>query len=259
MEEEVMGSLYKRGKVWWMKFYVDGRTVRKSTETKRLLEAKALLKLQEGEIAQGKQVIPQAGRLRFEELARDFLTDYQTNGKSSLDKAKRSVRHLARCFGGMPAVNITTDRVRAYIQDRQQDGISNAEINRELAALKHMFNLALRGERLHSKPYIPTLKESNIRKGFFEPEAFRAVLSELPEPLKPMATFAYFTGWRKGEILNLTWGQIDLSGGTVRLEPGTTKNEDGRLVVLPVELHTVLRELRTKTSSVERERGQIIP
>ncbi len=42
--------------------------------------------------------------------------------------------------------------------------------------------------------------------------------------------FAYLTGWRvPSEILPLEWRQVDFAGGTVRLDPGTTKNDDGRL------------------------------
>jgi integrase len=254
-----MGSLYWRGGVLWAKYYQNGRAIRRSTRTAKETEAKRLLKLWEGEVAQGKRVTPHTDRLRFEELAEDFLTDYRINGKRSLDKAERSVRHLARSFGGMRAREITTDRVRRFIEQRQQAGASNAEINRELAALKRMFNLALRAEQLFTKPYIPALQENNVRTGFFEEEAFRAILAELPESLKPVVLFDYYFGWRKQEILGLTWRQVDMAAGTVRLEPGTTKNKDGRLVVLPAELHAALRDQRQRTSVLERQDGHIIP
>jgi integrase len=52
---------------------------------------------------------------------------------------------------------------------------------------------------------------------------------------------------------------VDLAAGTVRLEPGTTKNKDGRLVVLPAELHAALRDQRQRTSVLERQDGHIIP
>jgi integrase len=161
----------------------------------------------------------------------------------------------------MRAMDITTDKVRKYMAGRQEAGYSNAEINRELAALKRMFNLARQQSppKVDHVPYIPMLPEDNVRKGFFEPEAFRAVLKELPEPLKPVATFAYYTSWRKEKILNLTWGQVDLDGGIVRLEPGTTKNREGRTVFLPTELDTPLRQQWAKTNTLERQRGQIIP
>jgi integrase len=254
-----MGSLFKRGNIWWVKYYQNGRPIRESTGSKRETEAKRFLKLREGQVAQGKRVMPQAERLRFENLVDDFLADYRINDKRLLDKAERSVRHLHHFFGGMRAREITTDKVRAYIQQRQKEGVSNAEINRELAALKRMFNLAVRSERIFSKPSIPSLQENDVRKGFFEEEAFRAILKQLPDPLKPVVLFDYYTGWRKEEILGLTWQQIDLEAGTVRLDPGTTKNREGRLVVLAAELYDALRAQRAKTSALEHKRGRIIP
>jgi len=47
---------------------------------------------------------------------------------------------------------------------------------------------------------------------------------------------AYYTGMRQGEILNLTWDQVDLREGFVRLNPEHTKTNDGRLVPLTGEL-----------------------
>jgi integrase len=60
------------------------------------------------------------------------------------------------------------------------------------------------------------LKENNARKGFFEHGEFIAFRNALPEYFKPVVTFAYYTGWRKQEILSLKWNQVDLNGRTVR-------------------------------------------
>lgn len=75
-----------------------------------------------------------------------------------------------------------------------------------------------------------------------------------------MATFAYHTGWRRTEILTLEWRQVDFSAGTVRLDPGTMKNDDGRVfpfAVLP-ELKTMLEDQRAHTDRVQSERGKIV-
>ena len=90
-------------------------------------------------------------------------------------------------------------------------------------------------------PYIPMLRENNVRKGFFEHEDFVAVRDALTQYLKPLVTFAYHTGWRREEILGLTWKQVDLREGTVRLEPGETKNRQGRTVYLEPELLSLLK------------------
>jgi integrase len=156
--------------------------------------------------------------VKFEDLARDFVNGYCINGKRSLDKAQRSVRHLQGFFGGMRAVDITTDKVRTYIGNRQDEGVSNAEISRELTALKRMFNLVLQTpSKVPQKPYIPILQEKNVRKGFFEHDEFIALRAALPLDLRSMVTFAYYTGWRKEEILALTWDRVDLQARTVRL------------------------------------------
>ncbi len=60
-------------------------------------------------------------------------------------------------------------------------------------------------------PYIPMLKENNVRKGFFEDSEYRVLLHALPQYLKPVLAFAYWTGCRRGEILSLEWRQVDLA------------------------------------------------
>ncbi len=93
--------------------------------------------------------------------------------------------------------------MKAYIDNRMNEGLSNASINRELAALKRMFHLAAQctPSKVSMIPYIPMLKESNVRKGFFELEEYKALKEVLPEELRPVVTFAYHSGWRKEEIL----------------------------------------------------------
>ena len=89
--------------------------------------------------------------------------------------------------------------------------------------------LALQSEKLLTRPYIPMLKERNVRTGFFERDQLDAVIAHLLEPLQGMVLFAYLTGWRiPSEVLTLEWRQVDFRAGTVRLEVGTTKNDRGR-------------------------------
>jgi integrase len=85
------------------------------------------------------------------------------------------------------------------------------------------------------------LEESSPRQGFFEPWQFAALLPQLPDFLRPPITMAYWTGWHmRSEVLSLTWDRVDLEDGTVRLYRGTTKNKDGRLFFLPLELKAVV-------------------
>jgi integrase len=53
-------------------------------------------------------------------------------------------------------------------------------------------------------------------------------------------TAAYYTGWCQPEILGLTWNRVNLRARTVRLDPGTTKNQEGRTVYLDGEVLDIL-------------------
>lgn len=238
-----MGNIYQRGKVYWIKYYRNGKPYRESTKSKKEPDAKRLLKKREGEISEGKLPGIYFERVRFDELAEDFLRDYRINEKKSLVRAERSTGHLKRYFEGMRAPGINTPRIEAYVESRLEEGAKNATINRELSALKRMLNLGARQTppKVDRVPHIPMLKENNVRKGFFEHGEFIALRDALPDYLKSLVTFAYKTGWRVSEITGLTWNKVDLGQGIVRLEVGETKNDEGRTVYLDDELKEVFQ------------------
>ena len=136
-------------------------------------------------------------RVTFYDLSVDLLTDYEVQGRKSLYWVRIKVeKHLGRFFGGKKAHNIVTPDINHFISVRQTERACNAEINRELAALKRMFNLGIQAEKIEKKPHIPRLPENNVRRGFFEPWQFDALLPKLPNYLRPVATFSYYSGWR---------------------------------------------------------------
>jgi integrase len=68
-----------------------------------------------------------------------------------------------------------------------------------------------------------------VRKGFFEQKQFESIYQILEDPYNDMLELSYFTGWRKGEIVNLKWENIDKEDNLIRLYPDETKN--GRVIV----------------------------
>jgi integrase len=234
------GCVYLRGRVWWIKYPLNGEMIPESSGSDKESDARKLLKRRLGEIVIGRFVGPDAEKVTVSELADDVVNDYRINDKDS-NKAERSARRIKDFFGGYKAHSVGTDLVRKYIAQRQAEGAANATINRELAFLKRGFNLGIQAEKILRKPYIPMLKENNVRTGFFEHGEFVAFRGALPDYLQPVATFAYYTGWRKQNILDLMWNQVDLNARTVRLNPGTTKNDAGQMVILDGELLDVIR------------------
>ena len=259
-----MGQLRKRGGVWWIRYYRDGRRFEESARTGKYEAARDLLKRHEGDIAKGMPLTSAIGRFRFEDAQKDIENEYAVNGRKSIEELKRRIKlHLAPVFRGRRMATITTADARAFTKRRLDAKASPGEINRELAILKRMFTLAVKGNKLMVRPHIPMLQENNVRVGFFERDTFEAVRAALPAPLRPIVTFAYLTGWRiQSEILTLQWRQVDLKAGTVRLDPGTTKNRDGRLFPygshLP-ELRDVLEDQKRVTTAVETAEDKICP
>ena len=277
-----MGSIYKRGKTYWIKYYRNGKPYRESVKSVKEADAKRLLKKREGEIAQGKLPGIYFDKVRFDELAKDFLSDYKINQKKSFVRAQRSVNHLKETFEGMRVPEITTTLINGYIEDRKnwtctecdnkfepQDscpvcgsedmnpGAANATVNRELAALKRMLNIGAQQTppKVDRVPYIPMLRENNVRKGFFEHEQFLALRDALLYHLKPFVTFAYKFGWRDTEIAELIWNQVDRTQWIVRLEVGETKNDEARTVYLDEEL----KEIFSRAWEARKESGKLIP
>jgi len=270
-------GVLKTSDVWWLKYRANGRVIRESSGTDKRDEAMRLLKRKEGAAVEGRPVIMREDKVTITQLAETLRADYKANGRRSADRLEVSLAHLLPFFGERKAVQLPTSEITRYKAARQEEGAANATINRELAALKRMYRLAVDGELIHRAPRISKLEENNVRKGFFERDQFEAVRRHLSadrprkDAAKPssttypgtrgrVATFAYITGWRiRSEVLALQWSQVDFKAGTVRLEPGTTKNKEGRVFYMTPELRATLEEQRAATEAVQRATGRIIP
>ena len=88
-----MGTIYKRGKTYWLKYYRNGKPYYESTKSSKETEAKRLLKKREGEISEGKLPGVYFDRVKFDELSEDLLRDYRINQKKSLVRVNRGIEH----------------------------------------------------------------------------------------------------------------------------------------------------------------------
>jgi integrase len=81
----------------------------------------------------------------------------------------------------------------------------------------------------------PRLSERNVRQGFLTDAQYTRLAAECGAEglwLRALLEVAYTYGWRIGELKAMRVSQVDLRTRTIRLEPGTTKNQDGRTVVM---------------------------
>ena len=180
-------------------------------------------------------------RLTFEEMAKAYLEDYELQRYRSMNTAKPRVGHLGGFFGTWTADAITGDAIRQYQLQRRQQGAESSTINRETSALSRMFHIAIQRGLLRRMPVFPTrLQENPPRQGFFEHDDYLKVRAELPPAYQDVLDFAYYSGWRRNEILELVWDEVDLAGGVIRLSPQRSKTNTGRVLPISPPLRQVL-------------------
>lgn len=226
------GRIFRRSGTsrWWIEYWINGREHRESggrTET----EARNLLRRRLREIHRDEFVGPVVERLTVSELLDHLLVHLETKGIKSALQIRSHLKPVRKAIGHLRAGNLTTTDVEEYARDRLALGKARATLNRELQPLKQALALAVRQGRLSRIPFVPMLREDNAREGFFEGDEFKRLVAYLPSPIDDVASFAYLTGWRRGEILSLRWEAVDRKAREVRLR--TSKSGHGR--VLPLE------------------------
>jgi integrase len=113
-----------------------------------------------------------------------------------------------------------------------------------------MLSIAVEDSKIQFRPKIRLLKDGPARKGFLKLEKFDELLEHIPANLKPLITFLYYCGVRVGEALQITWDQVDLAGGLIRLEGDQTKNAEPRTVPLPNVLIRMLEQTKERAGQV---------
>lgn len=256
-----MGTVYRRNRVWWIKYFQNGRPIRESSKSSKKGDADRLLKLREGAIVTGTFHGLKVERTTLNELFDDLITEYEIRGHKSIDRAKLSVKHLKEFFGDQRACQLSSDSVQEYMLKRRVDGVKDTTINRELSALRRAYTIGSRHTPpkipVTMIPYCPKLKESEPRAGFFEHRDYLSLKAELAPHLKPLLVAGYYTGMRRGELLGLTWDQVDLWGRRITLESGTTKNNEGRVVFLYGDLLQVMMKQKELRDSKFPEREHV--
>jgi integrase len=232
------GRVYKRGGLFWIQYYRDGRCYREPTKSTSIQTARELLRQRIAQITFG-TFAPLAEKQTVSDLMQRVFDDYELHGRATLDDARtRWKLHLAPVFGHRRASVIDEDEVRDYMLARKSEGAKSATVNREVALLKRAFRLGkLRLD-------VGKLKEDNVRTGFIteaQAELLAAECAKVGLWMRALFAVLFEFGFRVGEALALRVSQIDLARRTIRLNPGETKSGQGREAVMTTATYSLVQ------------------
>lgn len=227
------GTIYRRGNIWWIQYFVRGRLIQETTGFTEKADAENLLKQRVGEVAAGRHVGPE--RATIADLCKLVIEDNRLRGlRDAKHVLWRYEANVAPMLGRLMASRFGQTQIRQFIANRRAAGASNATINRELAIVRRGFRLGAMEDPpvVQRQVIIPVLEESNVRQGFLEQDQYEVLLEELPGSLKALFVCGYHTGARKNELRLIRWEHVDFDSRLIRLPGSQTKTKKPR--TLPV-------------------------
>ena len=237
-------SVYKRGNVWWISYYYNGERIREGISGNRR-EAEAAHEARKTDVRRGEyRHIAKRERVTFEDMVAEYKAEKA--GKRSLRQDEIILKKLLPAFRFKYLDQITAQDIEAY-KKKRADEVSGATVNRGLALLKCLFNVAIQKNHVSRNPvkgikFFPEMPRKGDR--VFSSLEIEHLIEAAAPHLRPILAVALFTGLRKGDILALRPEDVDFKNRVIRVLMQKTAE--------PVEIpmHPILeRTLRAAMSS----------
>ncbi len=197
-------------------------------------------------------------QLTFKDIANSFMENYAVSycRKSTVSGYYGYLKnHILPYFQNYKAIEITANHIRAYIVQMQEKGLKNKTINHTINLLSGIFNKAVEAGFVTYNPVasVSRLKLPHMEMEFLDTFDIKALLntakSEFPT-FYPLLQTAIATGMRRGELLALTWNDIDFERKLIRVNKSyhngsleeTKTKKSVRNVCFPENLGAVLME-----------------
>lgn len=216
-----------------------------------------------GQFEQRAEAAPAAGPLTVAAFGAIYLDRYAANKLRSAGTVRSRMGEIVKRFGAQQLAEVRTADIEDFIADLKKPTLlapaqkiarprSPATINRYRSLLSHMFTWGVERGYLDRNPFrdgarllIKAEREDNKRHRRVSPELEAKLLEEAAPHLRLMIIAALDTGMRRGEMLALTWADVDEKPGWLRLRGTTTKSGKTRWVPIgTVRLQGVLDFLR---------------
>jgi len=233
------GVVFKGG-VWWTRLYLQGRERWYRCDNKT--QAKALYGRLKAEQREGKLFDKQKS-VPFTELANEYQAIVDAHRRRPGDDHARLSRWRT-AFGEQDASTITPRQIERVLVDLQGDSRQPATVLRYLTVLKAVLNRGRRLGLLRENPatLVQTPKPNNVLVRYLTDEQEARLLAALPVRFQSIVTAAIHTGLRQGELLRLTWSDVDWTVGVLTIHE--TKSGERRRVPMNSVVQTLFTEVR---------------
>lgn len=251
-------GLKKRGRTWWIDKQIDGIRMVESCGTSDLAEAERLLTHRLEEIRKSKLYGIRPTRT-LGQAAGKYLTDY--GHKKSIAREGYAVKAVFEHVDpDIPIERVHNGTFDVYKSARASAGIKPGTINKDLAAIRRILNLAARVWRhdnglawLETSPLLEMVPDDDARKPYpLTWDEQTKLFKELPPYLERMTLFAVNTGLRDQEICKLRWEwevvvqELETSVFVLPARRAGGKNKQDRSLVLNKIARNVVEEQRDK-------------
>jgi integrase len=228
------GTIFRRGEIWYVSLWADGRQIQKSSGSRRRQDAVLLRDKLLGKKARREMGDVASAKVTCGELLDDLLEYGASNIRPSTARIWKLVieANIRPFFGHLRAATLTTEKFKEYRRKRSAAGRSDATSNRELSILRTALNRGRKctPPKVVAIPYFPMVAETNARQGFLTDEQYSKLRDALPDYLKPLFVTAYSAGVRLGELQAIEWHQVDWDQGFITLDSEHTKSGYARAV-----------------------------
>jgi integrase len=247
-------GLFRRGKIWYLDYYAGARRVRERAGLSKG-EADRALAIRQAEIALGKfNLVPKTSVPSFEVFAERYLNLVSAHKRGCVTE-RYIIRALTGFFGKRRISDFSAEDAERYKAMRSKN-VQPATVNRELTVLKHMFTKAGEWKLLPSNPFrgVRCLYVTKRMERILEPDEETRLLAACDHVrsrfLRPIIVLALNTGMRRGELLSLSWRQIDLIHRTIRILTAKTGSGE-RTIPINTTANAVISNLaRGKNSEL---------
>lgn len=242
------GSVYLRltksgKKKWYLYYRVDGKRIREVVKNAQSrADALKTLQVKVADAFRGEYGFKkQEKRIKFMEFSELYIENYARVNKRSWNDDVCCIRKFKEFFRNSYLQDISSFDIESFKAKRLKKGNSKSRVNRYLALLKKMFNLAidwgyLNENQVRKVKFFP--ENDNLKERILCPEEERRLFEASSNHLRPIISTALHTGMRRGEILSLKWNQVDLTKRIIRVE----KTKSNKIRTIPIN-DLLLKEL----------------